>query len=85
MINALSIEDEQIFIVELKITSDLDVEGKTLKDIDISSIGSVSSVIHNGKTMIPNGQTTICAGDKVLIVTTVDNKDKVIDIFQRKK
>ena len=85
MVNLLSLEDEKIIIVELRISKELDVEGKTLREINISDLGTVSSVTRNGKTLIPNGQTMISDKDKVLIVTTVENKNRILDIFQRKK
>ena len=85
MINMMSLENEKIIIAEIRINKDLDVEGKTLQQISISDLGTVSSVIRNGKTIIPNGQTQIKENDKVLIVTTLENKSKIADIFQRKK
>ncbi len=85
MVNSLSMENEHIFIDEIMIKDDLDVAGKTLAEINISDLGSVASVIRNEKAMIPNGQTVIKDGDKVLIVTTAEDRNKVIHIFQRKR
>lgn len=85
MVNSLTLDDEKISILEIRITEGLDVEGKTLADINISDLGTVSSITRNGKTIIPNGQSMIIEGDKVLIVTTMENKDKIIEIFKRKK
>ena len=58
---------------------------KTLKDINISDIASVSSIVRNGKGIIPNGNTQLLTDDKILVVTTHNNKDRVMKIFQRKK
>ncbi|MBR5342169.1 MAG: TrkA family potassium uptake protein [Erysipelotrichaceae bacterium] len=85
MVNSLSIEDEQIFIAEIKISEDLKVRGMSLKDINISDMGSVSSITRGNKTIIPNGNTIIETDDKVLIVTTEENKNEIIKIFQRKR
>ena len=85
MVNSLSMENEHIFIDEIRISPDLAVAGKTLAEINISDLGSVASVIRNEKALIPNGQMTIEAGDKVLIVTTAENRNKAIGIFQRKR
>lgn len=85
LIDSLSLEDEKIVIVELKITSDLQVCGKSLKDLDIANLGTISSVIHEGSAIIPNGQTVLNEEDKILVVTTSDNKDKIVKMIRRKK
>ena len=85
MVNSLSMENEHIFIDEIRISSDLEVAGKTLAEINISDLGSVASIVSNEKALIPNGQMRIESGDKVLIVTTAENRNKAISIFQRKK
>ena len=33
--------------------------------------------------IIPNGQTLLIENDKVLVVTTTENKKKILDIFKR--
>ena len=85
MVNSLSMENEHIFIDEIRISSDLEVAGKTLAEINISDLGSVASIVRNEKALIPNGQMRIESGDKVLIVTTAENRNNAISIFQRKK
>ncbi len=85
MVNSLSLEDEHIFIAEIRISSDLEVVGKTLREINISELGTIASITRDGKTLIPNGHSVIEDKDKVLIVTTVENKDKIVSVFQRKK
>lgn len=85
LINTLSLEDSKILIVEIRITKESRVVGKTLKDINISDLGSISCITRNENVIIPNGQSELLEGDKVLIVTTAENKDKLIDILQRKK
>ena len=85
MVNSLSIENEHIFIDEIMIKESLAVTGKTLAEINISDLGSVASIIRNDNALIPNGQMTLQEGDKVLIVTTAENRNRVISIFQRKR
>lgn len=85
MVNSLSLEDDQIIIDEIRIGKDMDIEGKTLSQIKISDAGTVSCITRNGKTIIPNGQSKIEAGDKILIVTTAEKRKQILSIFQRKK
>ena len=84
MINALSIEDNKVKILEFVLEDGCKVIGKTLADINISNIGSISCIIRNDTVMIPNGQIELMTNDKVLIVTTAENTKKIIEVFQRK-
>ena len=85
LIDSLSIEDNKINILEIRVRDDYRVCGKTLKEIKISDIASVSAVVRNGQMIIPNGDTMLENEDKVLLVTSNENKEKVAKIFQRKK
>ena len=85
LIGTLSFDDDKILIIEMRITEDLDVIGKSLADINLSDLGTISSIVRHESVIIPNGQTTLEANDNVVIVTTVENEDKIIDIIQRKK
>ena len=85
LIRTLSLDNDEIVITEFKITSDMFVCDQTLKEINISDIASVSSIVRNSKGIIPNGNTRLLAGDKILVVTTHNNSNKVMKVFQRKK
>ena len=77
--------NNKINILEIRVRSDYRVCGKTLKEIKISDIASVSAVVRNGQIIIPNGDTLLENEDKVLLVTSNENKEKVAKLFQRKK
>ena len=85
LISNLSLEDDKINIMEFMVKSSHDVCGKSLKEIKVSDIASVSSVIRQQQVIIPNGDTVLEEGDKVLLVTTMEHHDKITKVFQRKK
>ncbi|MBQ6334612.1 MAG: TrkA family potassium uptake protein [Erysipelotrichaceae bacterium] len=85
LISSLSIEDDKIIIVELVVTNDLEICGKTIADINIAAMGNISSVIHDGNALIPNGQTVMNENDRILIVTTHENKNRILNILRKKK
>ena len=85
LIQSLSLDNDEINLLEIRITSDLYVCDRSLKEINISDIGSVSSIVRNRKGIIPNGNTVLLNNDKVLVVTTQANRNKVMKILQRKK
>lgn len=85
LINALSIEDAKVFIGELLVSSDYAIVNQSLREINISEIATVASIIRDGMVIIPNGRTIIQDGDKILIVSSEDNRDQVLSFLQRKK
>ena len=85
LISTLTLDDNKVFIVELKVTASSDVVGKSLQQINISDMATISSITRGENVIIPNGQTVLEENDAVLIVTTAQNKDKIVKIFQRKK
>ena len=74
-----------IEVTESTVGKDLDVVGKSLREINISELGTIASITREGRTLIPNGNIVIEEDDKVMIVTTVENRDQIISVFQRKK
>ena len=84
MVNALPLEDDKVLILEFVLTSQHDVVGKSLADINISNIGAISSIIRDDAVIIPNGQTVLNENDKVLVVTKTENKKDIMNIFKRK-
>ncbi|MBR5049319.1 MAG: NAD-binding protein, partial [Erysipelotrichaceae bacterium] len=85
LISNLSLEDDKINIMEFMVKNSHDVCGKSLKEIKVSDIASVSSVIRQQQVIIPNGDTVLQEGDKVLLVTTMEHHNEITKVFQRKK
>ena len=84
MVNALPLEDDKVLILEFVLTSQHNVVGKSLADINISNIGAISSILRDDAFIIPNGQTVLNENDKVLVVTKTENKKDIMNIFKRK-
>ncbi len=84
LINSLTLEDNRILIMEVKITRDLSVCNKTLKELNLSHLGSISMVTRGTNVLIPNGELQLMENDKVLIVTNEENQSAMMEAFQRK-
>jgi trk system potassium uptake protein TrkA len=82
LINTLTLEDNQIIILEISVNAGDAVCGQSLSAISISDKAVVSAVYRNHKAIIPNGSTVLEKGDHVLVVTTIDHKDEIGAIFQ---
>ena len=84
MIKTLAFEDNKIIVSEFLITKESALIGKALKDITFPINTSVACVYRSTGMIIPNGETVIERGDKVLIVSSYNDKDIVEKFMQRR-
>lgn len=85
LIDSLSLEDDKIQILELRIKQDDEACGKSLEQLNLSGIASISCVYRQDQGIIPNGKTVLQDGDKVLLVTTAESMERVTALFRRKR
>ena len=85
LIDSLSLEDDKIQILELRIKQDDETCGKSLEQLNLSGIASISCVYRQDQGIIPNGKTVLQDGDKVLLVTTAESMERVTALFRRKR
>ncbi len=64
--------DGMVRLVEFNIGKDLELIGKKLKDLDGVKDLLIASVLRNGKTIIPNGETILEKNDVIIIVGRED-------------
>ncbi|HAL02950.1 MAG TPA: Trk system potassium transporter TrkA [Lachnospiraceae bacterium] len=67
--------------LEFKITANSEVLNKPLMELDIKKNILIGCINRNGKPIIPNGQSQILKGDKVIVVTTETGLNNFSDIF----
>ncbi|MDO4199086.1 MAG: TrkA family potassium uptake protein [Erysipelotrichaceae bacterium] len=84
-ISSVTMENNEVVMLEIIITADKELCGKSLSETNISDIASISCVYRHHKAIIPNGMTVISDQDKLFVVTTKENEEKVVEIFQRTK
>lgn len=70
--------------LEFGVTADVPFAGVPLKDLNLRKNLLVAGIIReNGKTIIPSGNDSFCAGDDVIIVTTNTDLTDLRDIMAR--
>ena len=84
MYKTLSLEDDKIVISEVIIGDDYKIANKSLKEIKLPPFVSVSCVYRYPHVIIPNGNTILMPNDKVLLVTTKENQEKIINLISEK-
>lgn len=85
LVNSLSLEDEKIVITEIKISEDAEISGKMLKEISPSFNFNISCIFRDPEVIIPNGNSIIKEGDKLLVISSPTDQDSIIEYMQRKK
>ena len=78
LVNTLSAEDEAFSISEFVVNADSYCVEKPIKSIKISNNARIACIIHNGKMVIPTGQTLIHPNDKVLLLSTKEAHEDAI-------
>lgn len=63
------LEKQQAEAIELLATPGSPVVGRPLKDSGLPRGAIVGAILRNGKAIVPDGETRILAGDRVVIVT----------------
>lgn len=81
LVNTLSSEDEAFSITEVTIQENAELCGKKLKDVKLPNQARITCVIHNGKMVIPTGQTPLVANDKILLLSAKECHDIAIKMI----
>ncbi len=73
--------DNKVEALEFDVGGDFSQTGVPLKDLKLKSNLLVAAMIRNGEVVYPHGQTTLEAGDSVIVITTNDRMYTLEDIL----
>jgi trk system potassium uptake protein TrkA len=76
------IMDDRVDALEFVIGENCPIKDIPLKDLNIKSDILISCINHLNRIEIPNGQSEIHAGDTVVVVTTREGFDDIMDIIE---
>lgn len=80
-----SLEDEQVEIIEFAAIDHSNILNKKLKDLNIREDTLIACIKHqerNGGIEVPNGDSMISLGDRVLVITTNGSFQTIDDILE---
>lgn len=76
---SLSIEDDMIKIIEVNVKGNFVICNKELKDLeDFPDYCTISAIFRKPHIIIPKGKTDIRRGDKLIIVGSTKDEEKII-------
>jgi trk system potassium uptake protein TrkA len=68
LVHLLALEEERLEIIELEVADDAPTVGEKVADIELPEGSLIISVLRGGTGFVPKADTTIEAGDEVLLV-----------------
>ena len=77
-------EENKVVLVEILINEDFPFVEQELQNIKIPKTINVSAIFRDPTVIIPHGETKIKKGDKLIIVTTPNDKDGVLKFFEKR-
>ena len=79
LIKTMSLENDKVTISEVPIEPDFECVGKQIKEVTLPTNTIIGCIIRKSSDMIvPNGNTEIKAGDKLLVISSPENQKKVL-------
>lgn len=78
IVKVLPMENQKILLNEIKVDSSYPAVNQKIMEVDLPFHTIISCIIRDTDVIIPNGQTKIMAGDRLLVISTPDNQDEVI-------
>lgn len=74
LVRLLRLRHADLDVVEATVSNDSSVIGKTLREIALPSQTTVAVIIRQGNLLIPSGQTSLAAGDEVVLLTRPEHE-----------
>lgn len=85
ILKTLSIEDEKIVMIELGVEADFSLVNKRIMDIQFPKNINISCIFRDPHVIIPNGSTIIKPDDKLIIISTPNEQEEIIEFIRKKK
>lgn len=77
-VNLISFNRGKIAIIRIDLTLDSPVINKKISEIDLPPDSVLVTILRQDKVIVPKGNTVLCAGDDVVALTPVENKQALL-------
>ncbi|MFA5422036.1 MAG: TrkA family potassium uptake protein [Bacilli bacterium] len=85
VLQTLSIEEDKIVITEIVILPTYRISEKKIMDINFPQSATISCIYREPHVIIPNGSTIIKPKDKLVVISTPGDQEKVVKFIQATK
>jgi trk system potassium uptake protein len=81
LVHLLDLPEERLEIIELEVSEGSEAAGKKVRDLGLPDGSLVISILRDGGGFVPAGDSTVEAGDEVLLVLDVGIEERVTERF----
>ncbi|MDD4154501.1 MAG: TrkA family potassium uptake protein [Bacilli bacterium] len=85
VIQTLSIEEDKIVLTEIIINPTYKIANQKIMDINFPKNATISCIYREPHVIIPNGSTIILPKDKLVVISTPVEQEKVVKFIQTTK
>lgn len=80
--NLYKLVEDKVEALEFKVGETAPITGIPLQEMELKDNLIICGIIHNGKFILPNGESTVEVGDRIIIVTSHKKLNDVGDILR---
>ncbi|MFA6856256.1 MAG: TrkA family potassium uptake protein [Treponema sp.] len=81
LVSSFSLENEKIVLTELDVSSGSRVSGLPVCSMHLPPHVIIACIIRNGNMIVPDGQTVVSAGDRLVVLSAAEMQNKLIALF----
>lgn len=78
MTRIVSVEDNQVNIIEIIVKHNMEVCGKKLWELSLPQNAIIGYILRDNQGIVPRGDTRILCGDKLIVICSKSNQEKVM-------
>lgn len=83
LVTTISMEEDRIVINEVEVMPESHLVGKMLRDLKPDFEFNISCIFRNPSVIIPNGSTKVEARDKLVLVSSQNDQNRMIDYVRK--
>lgn len=81
LVHLLDLRDEKLEIIEVEVMGSSPAAGREVQQVPLPDGALIISVLRDGRGFVPKPDTTIAAGDEVLLVLDPGLEDRIMEEF----
>lgn len=85
VLQTLSIEEDKIVLTEIIINGNYRIANQKIMDINFPKNATISCIYREPHVIIPNGSTIILPKDKLVVISTPEEQEKIVKYIQTAK
>jgi len=81
IVGLFSVAEGKVNVTEVILTKSSPVLGKSLMEINLPANCLIACILRNSEPVIPRGATTLCANDRLVLITLPENHGPVLKLL----